>query len=158
MDLSEGRVERREDSWAGIAAGSKRVCYGARQNSSIMKRQASAYFVLTLAIILGLNLPSASAQSTSQEYVPGEIIVKLKGSAKTLKSQAFIGKSVAEKSMTLKGSWSGLNMHHFKLSSDAEMKQTLNDLKNDPDVEYAEPNYILRSPGKATAESFDDTQ
>ncbi len=114
--------------------------------------------ILLVAIGFALAiLPTPSnAQSsapTEPEYVPGEIIVKLKGSSKTLKSQAFIGKSVVERSMTLKGSWSGLNMHHFKLSSDAEMKQTLNDLKNDPDVEYAEPNYILRSPGKAEAEA-----
>lgn len=101
-----------------------------------------------LALPLLFVALTSHAQQTP-EYVPGEIIVKLKGSAKTLKSQAFIGKAVSEQSMSLKGSWSGLNMHHFKLTSDAEMQQALNDLKNDPDVEYAEPNYILRAPGKA---------
>ena len=94
----------------------------------------------------GLFVDGASAQSPVQtpEYVPGEIIVKLKGSSKTMKAQAFIGKAVSEQSMSLKGSWSGLNMHHFKLNNDAEMEARLNQLKNDPDVEYAEPNYILR--------------
>ncbi len=95
----------------------------------------------------------AKAQSAGPEFVPGEIIVKLKGSAKTMKSQAFIGKAVSEQSMTLKGSWSGLNMHHFKLGSDAEMKNKIAELQADPDVEYAEPNYILRlSPGQAGSE------
>lgn len=138
---------------AEIAAESKGVHSRAQATSSIMKLQVSAYFILIFSFVLCLNIPDSRAQSSAPEYVPGEIIIKLKGSAKTLKSQAFIGKSVSEKSMTLKGSWSGLNMHHFKLASDAEMQQTLNDLKNDPDVEYAEPNFILRAPGKAGAEA-----
>lgn len=81
------------------------------------------------------------------EYVSGEIIVKLKGKSKSLTAQAFVGKAVTEKSMTLKGSWSGLNMHQFKIANKTQMKTTLQDLKADPEVEYAEPNYILRAPG-----------
>jgi hypothetical protein len=78
------------------------------------------------------------------EYVPGEIIVKLKGKAKATKSQAFIGKAVSEKAMTLKGSWAGLNMHHFALKPGQDVEVTLKELQADPDVEYAEPNYIFR--------------
>lgn len=114
-----------------------------------------ALILLALTVLLltvQLLMTSEARAQQGPEYVPGEIIVKLKGSSKTLKSQAFIGKAVSEKAMALKGSWSGLNMHHFKLTNDAEMQQALNDLKNDPDVEYAEPNYILRSPGKAAGE------
>jgi hypothetical protein len=72
---------------AGITAVSKRVCSSTRLNSSITK-------LLALAMVFGLNLPVACGQSATPDYVPGEIIVKLKGSSKTLKSQAFIGKSV----------------------------------------------------------------
>jgi len=93
---------------------------------------------------LGLSILSTSAQA--QEYVPGEVIVKLKGSGKTMKAQAFIGKAVSEKSMQLKGSFSGLNMHHFKLGAAQTLEQTLKELRDDPDVEYAEPNYILKKP------------
>lgn len=118
---------------------------------SSLKFSRSCRYSFLLGISMLLLMMPAHAQQAA-EYVPGEIIIKLKGSSKTLKSQAFIGKAVSEKAMSLKGSWSGLNMHHFKLSSDAEMQQALNDLKNDPDVEFAEPNYILRSPGKAGGE------
>lgn len=124
-----------------------------RQRSGLARSFVIAFIValtMSASLILG---DFAHAQNAEPEFVPGEIIVKLKGSAKTMKSQAFIGKSVSEQSMTLKGSWSGLNMHHFKLNSANEMKAKLAELKADPDVEYAEPNYILRlSPTKAGAE------
>lgn len=115
-------------------------------------------FLIAFGVVLTMSASFilgdfAIAQNAGPEFVPGEIIVKLKGSAKTMKSQAFIGKAVSEQSMTLKGSWSGLNMHHFKLGSDAEMKNKIAELQADPDVEYAEPNYILRlSPGQAGSE------
>lgn len=85
-----------------------------------------------------------SSVAFSQEYVPGEVIVKLKGKAKTQASQAFIGKAVSEKSMSLKGSWSGLNMHHFGLKAGKKVSDAIAELSNDPDVLYVEPNYIVR--------------
>lgn len=113
-------------------------------------------FLKTLALVLAfgfLNPAFAQTPSTMPEFVPGEIIVKLKGSSKTLKAQAFIGKAVSEQAMSLKGSWSGLNMHHFKLNNPADVQATIAQLQNDPDVEYAEPNYVLRlSPIKAGSE------
>lgn len=110
------------------------------------------------ALIGALLMFGASAQAQTSppahEFVPGEIIVKLKGSSKTLKAQAFIGKAVSEQAMSLKGSWSGLNMHHFKLTDPAQMAAKIAALQNDPDVEYAEPNYVVRlSPMSTSAES-----
>lgn len=80
----------------------------------------------------------------TNEYVEGEIIVKLKSKGKSLQSQAFVGKAVSEKSMTLKGSWGGLNIHHFSVQKGANLKAAIDELKNDPEVEYAEPNFIVR--------------
>ena len=93
---------------------------------------------------LALALGGSHAYANAREFVPGEIIVKVRGKAKTLKAQAFIGKAVAEKSMTLKGSWAGLNMHHFKVKDGDDLNARLAELNSDPDVEYAEPNYIVR--------------
>lgn len=93
----------------------------------------------TLSTLLLMTTPALA-----QEYVPGEVIVKLKGKSKTLQAQAFIGKAVAEKSMSLKGSWSGLNMHHFALKAGESVENAIADLKADPDVLYAEPNYIFK--------------
>lgn len=106
-------------------------------------------FLLRLALLLiGVALsaiPVVRAAGVERaEYVSGEVIVKLKGKPKSLKAQAFIGKVVSEKEMALKGSWAGLNMHHFALKPGASVEASLADLRSDPDVEYAEPNYILR--------------
>ena len=77
----------------------------------------------------------ASPAFAGPKYVPGEIIVKLKGKSKTLQAQAFIGKAVSEKSMSLKGSWGGLNMHHFALKAGESVEQAVADLQADPDVD-----------------------
>lgn len=113
-----------------------------------------------LSVLVGFAFEAVA--QTQPEYVPGEILVKLKGSSKAMKSQAFIGKTVSEKSMSLKGSWSGLNLHQFKMAakngggepSEADFQQALTDLRNDPDVEFAEPNYILHAPSKVGTEQI----
>lgn len=100
--------------------------------------------VALLVLVFFATTVSAQQVVVTEEFVPGEVIVKLKGKSKSLGSQAFIGKAVSEKSMTLKGSWSGLNMHHFSLKSGQLVSKAVEELQNDPDVEYAEPNYILK--------------
>jgi subtilisin family serine protease len=77
-----------------------------------------------------------------EEYVPGEFIVKLKGKSSSTASAGFMGKVHGK--MDLKMSLQGLNLHKFSLKSGQNFKATLDELKADPDVEYAEPNYILR--------------
>jgi subtilisin family serine protease len=96
------------------------------------------------AALCALLMPIAFATAqTTNEYVPGEIIVKLKSKSATLNAQAFVGKAVSEKGMTLKGSWTGLRMHHFALKAGESVEAAINELKADPDVEFAEPNYIV---------------
>ncbi len=115
----------------------------------VLNRAKVRHLLSLLATLAVVTVPSVMM---AQEYVPGEVIIKLKGSGKTMKAQAFIGKAVSEKAMTLKGSYSGLNMHHFKLGDGQDLEATLRDLRNDPDVEYAEPNYILKAPGQVGQE------
>lgn len=86
-----------------------------------------------------------SSDVSAAEYVPGEVIVKLRGKAGSLGSSAFMGKMSTEGKMKLKSSWKGLNMHHFSLKQGESVESIIAELKNDPDVEYAEPNYILRA-------------
>lgn len=96
------------------------------------------------ALLVFLGVAQAQQVVQTPEYVEGEIIVKLKGKNKSLKAQAFIGKAVSEKSMSLKGTWNGINLHHFALKPGAGVKEAIAELQNDPDVEFAEPNYIFR--------------
>jgi len=79
----------------------------------------------------------------AQQYVPGEVIVRLKGNAGSADSYAFLGKATYSKAMDLKESWEGMNMYHFKLGKGQSVEQAVVEIKKDPAVLYAEPNYIF---------------
>jgi len=90
--------------------------------------QRLTYNVLRLTLLLIL---AAFSNSYAALYKEGEIIVKFKNnpSNQTLKSQA-ISKT--------------LNIHIIKLPSNMKVEDALKKYRNDPNVEYAEPNYIIR--------------
>jgi subtilisin family serine protease len=114
--------------------------------ANVVYRLRAKSFAYTIggAICVGLMaFGSSSANAQSPEYVPGEVLIKLRGKASAIQSQAFIGKSVSEKSMSLKGSWPGLNLHHFALKPGQKVEDAIAELKDDPNVEYIEPNYII---------------
>jgi hypothetical protein len=78
----------------------------------------------------------------AQEYVPGELIVKLKPSGFKGSTKAF--SSVADRmGMKLKGSWRSLDMHAYKVGANEDMEAFAKKVAEDPSVEFAEPNYIL---------------
>lgn len=79
----------------------------------------------------------------AQDYVPGELIVKMKDSS-VQGSSRFLGKSSINQKMSLKRSWKRYNVHQFQLKPGVSVEQAINDLHFDDDVEYAEPNYIMR--------------
>lgn len=97
-------------------------------------------YLRLLFIILLLFLPE---YAFSQAYKPGEVIVKLRSTGGSATSYAFLGKAHSEKAMNLKNSWGKFSMYHFAVAKGKTVDQTLTELRNDPDVEYAEPNYIL---------------
>lgn len=82
------------------------------------------------------------------EYVAGEVIVKLKSAPSSAGAQQF-QKAAAMKGMELKRSWHGLNMHKFtaqkKHSNEpVDVPALVEELLNDPEVEYAEPNFLVK--------------
>lgn len=92
-----------------------------------------------ISVILGV-LPLAAA---AQNYVPGEIIVKLKGQAGGADNYAFVGKATSEKQMQLKSAWGKLGMYHFALQKGQSVESAVSELRKDPNVLYAEPNYLI---------------
>lgn len=91
--------------------------------------------VLSIAIL-------APVVGQAQESVPGEIIVKMKGRPSSTRSAAMLGKVASRAS--LKSTFGKLNMHHLATKPGADFDATLAELRADPDVEYAEPNFILK--------------
>lgn len=97
--------------------------------------------------LLAIFIVIYSSLAWGQQYVPGEVIVKLKSQSGSAASYAFLGKANVEKSMSLKQSWGKMNMYHFALQKGQSVEAAIADLQKDPNVAYAEPNYLL---GKMT--------
>ena len=96
------------------------------------------------SLLLSLTVLSTGAMAKEVRYVPGEIIVKFKaGKEKTF----FNSKGIKDLGVSLKRD---INLHFDKLSlvkisndkSSQSMENILESLRANPNVEYAEPNYI----------------
>lgn len=113
----------------------------------VSKRTLDLRLYLLWGLLWGcsaLFLISDSSLSWAQEYVPGEVIVRLKGNVSSFSTNSFIGKAQLQKLMRLERSWAQMNMHHMKATPGRSVEATIKDLQNDPAVLYAEPNYIFR--------------
>lgn len=110
--------------------------------------------LLASLIISGLSLAANSVYA--QDYVPGEVIVRLKSDHGSAETYTFMGKANSDKEMTLKGSWGKMKMYHYGLKKGQSVKDAVKELKRDPNVAYAEPNYYLRKSVEAAGfhESF----
>ncbi len=85
-----------------------------------------------------------SSFSFAAEYVPGEVIIKLRGKMNSFQSTAFMGKASAEGKMKLKASYKGLNLHHFALKKGESVESAIAEAQKDPSVQFAEPNFVIR--------------
>jgi subtilisin family serine protease len=94
--------------------------------------------------IVGMSL--AHAQSPTPEAVPGEYIVKFK----EVSAPAGVLNKMQGK-LQLKGAFPRVNMFHISLKGGAQDLPSLEELANDPEVEYVEPNYIFKK-----AQSFQE--
>jgi len=91
---------------------------------------------LCLSIAICLFLPSTDSFA---EYVPGEILVKFKVSA----TKASIRGLHAHTRSKQKKVFKKLKIHLIKLPEGTGIEEALQLYQQDPDVEYAEPNYIV---------------
>ncbi len=97
--------------------------------------------------------------ASGQDYIPGEIIIKLKSQSNSQAAFAFVGKASSQKEMMLRGAYGKMNLYHFALKKGQKVEDAINELKNDPEVEYAEPNYVLRkSQEPGTVERLTEAQ
>ncbi len=99
-------------------------------------------------ILFGLAFPGAAL---AQDYVPGEVLIKLKGKSSSVSANQFFGKMQGK--IELKSSVSALNIHRVSMKAGADVLSMVQELKADPSVEYAEPNYILRKTQDSLASS-----
>ena len=105
-------------------------------------------FIVFIGSLYSANLALA------QEAVPGEFIVTYKSfnvSSKTL------AKTSLNHNLSLKNSWSGLKMYHFKTRSKGDEKRVMAELKKNPSIQSVEPNYIVRAYSLYTKPSTTDS-
>lgn len=79
----------------------------------------------------------------ASDYVPGEVIVKLRPRAKSQQAYAFLGRNASERAMVLKRQWSKLNIYQFQVRPGQSVEEAVGELSQDPNVEYAEPNSLV---------------
>lgn len=89
------------------------------------------------------------AEAAALETAPGEFIVRYKQGRNTISS---LSKTSLNQNVRLRKSWNNINTHFFKAASrshkvsqqedDAAM---LKELREDPNVLFAEPNYLVRA-------------
>jgi len=94
------------------------------------------YFFLFVLSILPANLPQ-------KNYVEGEVLVRFKPSVAEKIEQH---RAVISHNLSLKRKFSSVpNLYHFKIPAGVDIQEVIKSLSSDPDVLYAEPNYIYKS-------------
>jgi len=86
-----------------------------------------------------VGLSMANAQSSAPEVVPGEYIVKFR--PMTVPEGAL---NKVQNKISMKGSFPQMNMFHISLKGSSADVSTIEELAQDPDVEYIEPNFVLK--------------
>ncbi|MBI2026810.1 MAG: S8 family serine peptidase [Deltaproteobacteria bacterium] len=102
-----------------------------------MKKLLCAVVFLSFAIGMGVYQSQTHSKKAEPKikYVPGEVIVKLKPGATVDHLKAFSFREIATVSLKL-------NLFILKFSPQISLNSLLNKIRNLPQVEYAEPNYI----------------
>ncbi len=103
------------------------------------------FFLIPTSLLLFISffLPGEAIANGQQSYVEGEVIVKLKDRSTEQETHTFLGKAQASRGMSLKASFPQMQMYHYALRKGQTVEQMVQDLTEDPNVEYAEPNYLL---------------
>ncbi len=96
--------------------------------------------LIILGFIASIVAFSGAAFAQMSTVVPGEYIVKVRNSSTGVNQQGV--RSRLAQRVTMRGAYSRLGMYHVSVRSLSTAAQEVEDLKQDPDIEYVEPNYI----------------
>lgn len=90
--------------------------------------------------ISGIEQSGVSSDTKKKaEYVPGELLVKFRDGTSEVTAEALHSSIHAAKKREMKE----IRVHHIKLSESITVTEAVEHYQRDPDVEYAEPNYII---------------
>jgi subtilisin family serine protease len=98
--------------------------------------------ILTALIFLGLSaLIPNPLYARDAQYVPGEVLVKFKDGTRAEDT----GSLHAALKTTKKRELRTMRLHRLKLSKQMSVAEAVSKYEQDPNVEYAEPNYIVNA-------------
>jgi subtilisin family serine protease len=97
-------------------------------------------FLITITAVIAISL-SAFAKGNMPEYVPGEVLVKFKDGASTV----TINNLHAYAGFVKKREFRAIKVQHIKLPDDISVEEAVEYYRNDTNVDYAEPNYIVHA-------------
>lgn len=98
-----------------------------------------SFFILSLFFVF----QDLENEAFAVDYVPGEIIIKYKDSAKE-KNKVDLHKRLGGKNRRMISK----NMEKIEIDSSRDLEAVIEEYKKERIVEYAEPNYILREMGQ----------
>ncbi len=94
-------------------------------------------FLATPVLAFELDSISSGQPSKGPAYVPGELLVKYRPAARAVASEYFRTRWGVSTLRTFKA----IGVQHVKLPKGLTVEEALEIYQDDPDVEYAEPNY-----------------
>lgn len=98
-------------------------------------------YLLTASVCISMTVIAASShKQPAIRFVPGEILVKYKAGAGPAKAAAMNAR-LGTRTMKY---FSNLGIYRKKLPDTMTVQQAVNLFSSDPDVEYAEPNYLRK--------------
>jgi len=104
-----------------------------------MRKSSLLPTILTALILLGLSaLIPGHLHARDDQYVPGEVLVKFKDGTLAKDASKLHSTFKASKKKELPR----LRLHHLKIPRQISVEEAIRKYKQDPNVEYAEPNYI----------------
>jgi subtilisin family serine protease len=123
-----------------------------------MKRRVIPLLLVALMMVLPL-LGAESGSGTGGHgwrrpaYAPGELLVKYKPAVRTQTADYFRQRW----GVSILHTFRDIGVHHVKLPAEMTVEEALDLYRNDPDVEYAEPNYyryITATPDDTDYQNF----
>src|SRR5262245_58062759 len=104
-------------------------------------------FSLALVSLPAINFGQVETRQINQDsprFVPGELIVKYKSGTGELQKQTVRNRAFAQQMMNLRSHRDDGEggMELIKIPTFMTVEDTMSYLKNDPSIEYAEPNWI----------------
>lgn len=115
---------------------------------------SGAFFVLLFSFFLGWG-----EIAFSQERVVGEFIVKIKSTSGGGFHKVVAFKARWSNKAQLKTSIDFAGVMHFQTANDAQADALMAEMSQDPDVEYAEPNFVLKiADAQIESVAYDESQ